>query len=149
MLGNRQQSRFIALVSDYERLSELTEEAANSEDAATLQTLKTLDSLESKIQQLKTAWQGFYANMGLEELFKGIADLLTKVLNNLNQVPKLFGKIPAAAISIVASLVNVIKLLGTHLLTQIFLQHLLYARYSVDWGHQTVALDRIWPSSLE
>jgi hypothetical protein len=49
MAGNRQQSRFLALVGDYDRLAELTEAAANSQDVATLQTLKTLDSLESKI----------------------------------------------------------------------------------------------------
>lgn len=116
VLGNRQQSRFLALVSDYDRLAELTEEAANSEDAATLQTLKTLDSLESKIQQLQTAWQSFYANLGLEEVFKSGLDFLTRILNNLNNVPKAFGKIPIAAISIVANLISVVKNLGTLML---------------------------------
>jgi len=36
MAGNRQQSRFLALVSSYERLKELSAEAANSEDTAQL-----------------------------------------------------------------------------------------------------------------
>ena len=56
MAGNRQQSRFLALVGNYDRLSELYEEAANSQDAATIQTLKTMDSIETKINQLKTAF---------------------------------------------------------------------------------------------
>ena len=42
MAGNRQQSRFLALVSNGERLQELTEEAVNAEDTATLQVLKTI-----------------------------------------------------------------------------------------------------------
>jgi len=50
MAGNRQQSRFLALVSSYDRLKELSETAANSEDAAQLQFLKTLDSADAKIQ---------------------------------------------------------------------------------------------------
>lgn len=109
MAGNRQQSRFIALVSSYDRLSELVEDAANAEDAATLQTLKTLDSLESKIQNLKNAWQGFYANLGLEEVFKTALDFLTGIINRLNNMPKIFGKIPAAAIIIVGNAIKVIK----------------------------------------
>jgi len=48
MAGNRQQSRFLALVSSYDRLKELTATAADSEDAAQLQYLKTLDSIEAK-----------------------------------------------------------------------------------------------------
>jgi len=36
MAGNRQQSRFLALVSSYDRLKELSAEAANAEDASQL-----------------------------------------------------------------------------------------------------------------
>ena len=117
MAGNRQQSRFLALVSDYDRLSELYEEAANSEDAALAQTLKTMDSLETKIQNVKNAFQGFYGNLGLESLFKGALDVITKVLNRLNSMPKAFGKIPIAAIGMVANIINVIKNLAGTLIT--------------------------------
>ena len=109
MAGNRQQSRFLALVSDYDRLSELTEEAANAEDAALVQTLKTMDSLETKIQNVKNAFQGFYANLGLEELFKWVLDAVTNILNRLNRIPKLFNKIPIFAISIIARIITMIK----------------------------------------
>jgi hypothetical protein len=50
MAGNRQQSRFLALVSSTERLKEESEKAANSEDASQLQFLKTMDSIEAKTQ---------------------------------------------------------------------------------------------------
>ena len=117
MAGNRQQSRFLALVSDYDRLSELTEVAANSEDAALVQTLKTMDSLETKIQNVKNAFQGFYGNLGLENVFKGALDVITNVINRLNAMPKAFDKIPIAAIGMVANIINVIKTLGTTLIT--------------------------------
>ena len=109
MAGNRQQSRFIALVSDYERLSELTEEAANAQDAGTLQYLKTLDSIESKLNQLQVAFQEFYTSMGLEDLFKGALDGLTTFITQLNSLPKLFGTIPVAAIGMGANLILAIK----------------------------------------
>ena len=117
MAGNRQQSRFLALVSDYDRLSELTEVAANSEDAALVQTLKTMDSLETKIQNVKNAFQGFYGNLGLENVFKGALDVITNIINRLNAMPKAFGKIPIAAIGMVANVINVIKTLGSALIT--------------------------------
>jgi len=50
MAGNRQQSRFLALVSNGQRLREETEVAETSEDAATLQMLKTMDSIDYKSQ---------------------------------------------------------------------------------------------------
>ena len=117
MAGNRQQSRFLALVSDYDRLSELTEVAANSEDAALVQTLKTMDSLETKIQNVKNAFQGFYGNLGLESVFKGALDVITNIINRLNAMPKAFDKIPIAAIGMVANIINIIKTLGTTLIT--------------------------------
>ena len=57
MAGNRQQSRFLALVSSYDRLKELSRTAADSENASQLQFLKTLDSVDAKTQQLQTSLQ--------------------------------------------------------------------------------------------
>ena len=104
-----QQSRFLALVSNYSRLAELTEEAANSQDAGTLQYLKTLDSIESKLNQLQVAFQEFYTSMGLEEVFKGAIDFATNLVNQLNDLPKAFDKIPVAAIAMIGNLVNALK----------------------------------------
>ena len=123
MAGNRQQSRFIALVDNYSRLSELTEEAANAQDAGTLQYLKTLDSIESKLNQVQVAFQQFYTSMGLETVFKGALDTATAFINTLNSLPKIFDKIPAAALSMGASLIiavkHIIKLLAVPLYTEL------------------------------
>ena len=48
-----QQSRFLALVGNYDEYSKALEVAANAEDAGTLQYLKTMDSIETKLQQVK------------------------------------------------------------------------------------------------
>ena len=56
MAGNRQQSRFIALVSNYDELNRAMNVASTAENASIVQTAKTLDSLESKANQLKNAF---------------------------------------------------------------------------------------------
>lgn len=87
-MGNRQQSRFLALVGNYDEYSKALEVAANAEDAGTLQYLKTMDSIETKLQQVKTAWTQLYSSMGLEKLFKGALDVTTKILQNFNKLGK-------------------------------------------------------------
>ena len=96
MAGNRQQSRFLALVSNGERLAELSEKAANSEDAATLQVLKTMDSIEAKTQQFKTSLQSLYTDTGVQNFFKGILDLGNNVVKTFTEMPRIFNlPIPA------------------------------------------------------
>jgi TP901 family phage tail tape measure protein len=88
MAGNRQQSRFLALVGNVEEYKNALETAANAEDAGTLQYLKTMDSIETKLQQVKTAWEQFYSSMGIEDLFKGTLELITKIIQNINKLGK-------------------------------------------------------------
>lgn len=107
--GNRQQSRFLALVENYDLYKELQEKAMNSEDSGTLQYLKTLDSIETKIQQVKTAFQEFYTTSGLQDLIKFVLDSVTKILEKMNKMPKMFGKIPVTALSVVATLITTFK----------------------------------------
>lgn len=106
MAGNRQQSRFLALVGNNERLVQLTEEAANSEDAATIQAAKTMDSIASKIEQVKTSFQQFYSSMGFEEMFKGTLDWITKILSNINKMSK--AQAFTSIFNIIKSLKNII-----------------------------------------
>ena len=103
MAGNRQQSRFLALVSNYGRYKELSEEAANSENAAQLQFLKTLDSIEAKTQQLQTNIQSLYTSSGLENIYKWILDISNAIISSFSEMPTLFN-LPIAAITKFASL---------------------------------------------
>lgn len=83
--GSRQQSRFLALMSDNERLLELTGYAANSAGAANEQFGKTLDSLDSKINALNNQWELFLQGLADNQTIKGAVDLLTKFLDVVNK----------------------------------------------------------------
>ena len=109
MAGNRQQSRFLALVGNVDEYKNALEIAQNSEDAGELQTLKTLDSIDAKIEKMKVTIQEFYTSAGIQDLYKGILDTITNVIDAANNLPKAFGKIPAAALVIGAQVIAAIK----------------------------------------
>lgn len=107
--GNRQQSRFLALVSNYDLYKQNLEVAENSDDTGTLQANKALDSLESKINQVKGAYQQFYTTIGAESAWKAVLDSITSIINSFNRLPKLFGKIPVVAVSTILDIVTLLK----------------------------------------
>ena len=109
MAGNRQQSRFLSLVSNVEEYKRALELANDSEGAGELQTLKTLDSIDAKIERMKVTIQEFYTSSGLQDLYKGILDTITNVISAANSLPKAFGNIPVQALAIGISLVRVVK----------------------------------------
>ena len=84
--GSRQQSRFIAMMSDYKRTTELVGEANNSAGASQEQFNKTLDSMESKLQRLDNAWDQFLMGLTNNEILKFGVDFLTTVIEGLNNV---------------------------------------------------------------
>lgn len=104
--GSRQQSRFLALMSDSERLHELYNAAINSEDASLVQYAKTLDSIDGKMNQLSTSFQQFYMSIMNGETIKGILDILIRFVDRLNEVG------PLGATSIVASLLSAVSQVG-------------------------------------
>ena len=81
MAGNRQQSRFLALVSSGERYDELLEKANSADEAGTLQQLKVMDSVETKAQQVQNALQSIYTSAGIEDLLKGWYDFEKRVIS--------------------------------------------------------------------
>lgn len=84
--GSRQQSRFIAMMSDYNRTMELQTAAYNAEGAAQAQYEKTLESLESKIAKLKDTWDEFILGIANSDVIKGAVDLLSDLLNAINKM---------------------------------------------------------------
>lgn len=107
--GNRQQSRFLALVGNYDLLKKSMDIAANSEDEGALQMLKTMDSMETKINQLQNSVKLFYTSSGVEELMKTIVDFGTTVVNYFNNMPKLFGKLPVVVLTTFVNLISTVK----------------------------------------
>ena len=84
--GSRQQSRFIAMMSDYGRTMELVDAANNSAGASQEQYEKTLDSLKSKLNKLKNAWNTFTMGLANDEAVKAGVDIITALLEGINKI---------------------------------------------------------------
>lgn len=89
--GSRQQSRFIAMMSDYERTMELVNAANNSAGASQKQFEKTTESLEAKINRLKNSWDTFVQGLANSSFIKASVDALTFLLNILNKITDIVG----------------------------------------------------------
>ena len=84
--GSRQQSRFIAMVSDYDRTMQLMEAANNSAGASEEQFGKTAESLEFKLNKLHNAWELFTMGIANNTIIKGAVDGLTGFLKITNKI---------------------------------------------------------------
>ena len=109
--GNLQSNRFLALVSNIDEYKKALEVANDSEGTGTLQFNKTLDNIETRLTKLKTAWQLFYTDSGIEKAIKWVITALTDILTKLNKLPKIGKFISASALAQVASIVNGIRAL--------------------------------------
>ena len=92
--GARQQSRFIAMMQNHERVMELVDAANNSAGASQKQFEKTLDSMASKLNRLKNAWNQFTMGLMNDKIIKGSIDGLTKSFTVINKILDVLGKIP-------------------------------------------------------
>ena len=91
--GSRQQSRFIAMMSNYERTVQLMSYANDSAGASNEQFSKTMESLEAKIHKLQNAWKQFLMGIANDKIIKGSVDKLTWGLDKLNTlIDKISGK---------------------------------------------------------
>lgn len=113
--GSRQQSRFIALMSNNARLTQLTAAANSAAGASQKQYEKTLESLETKLNRLKNAANEFLTTIGNSDVIKGAVDVLTGLLNILNKATswgprwvQMFTK-TAAAIGLFVGLKKVVE----------------------------------------
>ena len=84
--GSRQQSRFIAMMSNYERTVQLMDFANNSAGASNEQFGKTMESLEAKINKLKNAWNKFLMGIMNDSWTKKIVDGTTTVIEKFNDL---------------------------------------------------------------
>ena len=82
--GSRQQSRFIAIMQDYTKTTQLINAAYNSAGASQEQFEKTLDSLQAKLTRLKTAWNEFTMGLSNNEIIGGVVTALTEMLKAVN-----------------------------------------------------------------
>lgn len=90
--GSRQQSRFIAMMSNYDRTIELVDAAYSSAGSSQEQFEKTTESLQSKLDRLHNAWQGFTMGIANNKLIKLSVDILTKLATAVNKVTEVGGE---------------------------------------------------------
>ena len=84
--GSRQQSRFIAMMSNYERTMQLMDYANNSAGASNEQFGKTMESLEAKLNKLKNAWNQFLMGIMNDSWTKKIVDGTTTAIDQINNL---------------------------------------------------------------
>ena len=85
--GTRQQSRFVTLMQNWDRVLELAAESENSAGQQALMHAKAMDSITSKTQQLTVAWQEFISNLGDNNIIKGAISTLTQLIKLFNTKP--------------------------------------------------------------
>lgn len=84
--GSRQQSRFIAMMDNYDRTMELVDTAYDSAGKSSEQFAKYQDTLEYKLNQLRNTWEQFRVQFFNSDFFKGVIDSLNELLNRLNDL---------------------------------------------------------------
>ena len=84
MAGTRQQSRFIAMMQDFERTQELVNLSMNSYGATLAQHSKYMDGLTAATNNLTTAWQSLITNFSNSSIFINFVTMLTNVVDVAN-----------------------------------------------------------------
>ena len=93
--GSRQQSRFIAMMEDYDRTLELTNIAQNSAGIGARQLEKSQESLESSINRLKSSVQELAATWVKAGIIKDFIENINNLVGAFNKVPPLLQPIVA------------------------------------------------------
>ena len=97
--GSRQQSRFIAMMEDYDRTMQLVNITKEAEGRADEQFAKNAESLTFKLQSLATAWEQFRMKLADVSIFKTVIDALTSFVDTLNEL----SESPAKLVTFVAT----------------------------------------------
>lgn len=84
--GSRQQSRFIALMENYDRTMELVEVAEDSAGRSSEQFAKYQDTLEYKVTQLKNSWEALRLSFTNSDFFKDVIDKISSFVNTLKDL---------------------------------------------------------------
>ena len=82
--GSRQQSRFIAMMENYDRTIELVNYAYDSTGKSSQQFAKYQDTIEYKLNKLKTTWEKFRAAFLEGDTFKNAIDGLTALIQKID-----------------------------------------------------------------
>lgn len=88
LAGNRQQSRFIALMDNYDRAMDLVNISQNANGNTAKQLRAYNQGLEASFVRLNNAWQQFATNIADSSMIKRIIDMFSSLIELLNKIPK-------------------------------------------------------------
>ena len=92
LAGTRQQSRLIAMMDDFDRTLELTNEAQQSSGALTAQHAVYMESLQSALTKLQNAYQEFVSSLADNQLLITGVNILQNALSLITSFTNLLGK---------------------------------------------------------
>lgn len=117
--GSRQQSRFLAMMNDFDRTLELIEESQNSGGAAAEQYAIYQDSAAAATARLTAAWEEFYTKIVNSEQIIWVLDRLKDLVEIMTKVGPVVSAIGAslAALGGQAILKGLIPSIGKSLAT--------------------------------
>lgn len=87
LAGNRQQSRFIALMDNYDRAMQLVSVSQNASGETSKQLRDYNTGLEASFLKLSNAWQQFATKITDSSAIKTLVDSLTDLLELVNSLP--------------------------------------------------------------
>ena len=86
MAGTRQQSRFIAMMQDFDRTLELVDLSASSYGATMAQSADYMEGLAAAQTRLTTAVEGMVTGLMNSDVIIGVVDTLTGLVNFTDQI---------------------------------------------------------------
>lgn len=99
--GSRQQSRFIAMMENYDRTVELVEVAQNSAGKSSEQFAKYQDTVEYKLKQIQNAWEQLRISFMGSDFLKEVLDLLINFVDTVKDMdPAQFVAVGAIGLTI-------------------------------------------------
>lgn len=98
LAGTRQQSRLIAMMDDYERVTELQEIAQRSAGATAAQASTYLAGMEGAMNRIQVAWEKLVMNLTNSKFIINTFNSIGKVVNNIaNLMGNIGAQIPVFA----------------------------------------------------
>lgn len=86
LAGTRQQSRLIAMMTDYERTLELVDESSNSLGATNAQQAEYLESMDAALNNLQVSYQAFITAITDSDIVINIVNWLASIVDWISQL---------------------------------------------------------------
>lgn len=86
LAGTRQQSRLIAMMEDYERVTELQEISQRSAGATAAQAGVYLEGMEASLNKIQVAWEKIVMNLSNSKIIIGVFSAVGSILDSVGDM---------------------------------------------------------------